>query len=183
MKILSLAWKYKSTILATVLGIWLFLSLSCPGPSPLVHGQSSIATQIKIVEKIKTEIREVKVLVPSPPQVIKIEKMLGDPLPPNPLNILEVPVLPDGGKVVPFLQDDGTVGGKVYPNKTPKFKWLRSPYLEGEYELINRGIDIGGGFDALQIGRTTLGVKGGVQQEDSLEGLRVYVKGRIRVEF
>ncbi len=179
---LKFIWKFKFPILSAILGLWLFLALSFP-PSPVISGQSSIATQLKIVKEIKTVTKEVKVLVPTPEQTKKIEKDLGTTLPDNPLTIVKTDPLPNGGTIIPFLTPTGETKVQIIPSPPKRFQLLRQSYLELEYDGLSRGFDAGLGLDAIRIGRTTLGIKGGVQQEDSLEGLRVYVKGRIRVEF
>lgn len=120
--VLKAAWKYKWQGLCLALILTLGLSNPCrpKGFGKIVYGQSVVTTEIKYLDKVKTEYVEVPVIkyVPTPSQVETIEKKIGAPLPEGPLlTIVDIPKLEEGGKGVGYLDPEGKTKFKVYPNK------------------------------------------------------------------
>lgn len=115
-------WKYKWQGLCIALILALGLSNPCvpKGFGKVEYGQSVVATEIKYLDKVKTEYVEIPVIkyVPTPVQIESIEKKIGAPLPEGPLlTIVDIPILKEGGKGVGYLDPEGKTKFKIYPNK------------------------------------------------------------------
>lgn len=127
--LLTHRWQLACAVLALVLGS----RISCrPVFQNIQHGTSSVATITKVIENVKTVVvtKEVKVLVPTPAQVKKIEKALGQSVPDGDLlTIVDVPASPTGFKAVVDLPVGGAVRVTLFPNAQKWFqlgghKWI-----------------------------------------------------------
>lgn len=130
-------WQVITAILALILGS----RISCrPTWTNIQHGTSSVATITRVIEKVKTEVvtREIRVLIPTPTELKKIENVLGQPIPSGDLlTIVDIPPSTTGQKATVTLTD-GVAAVTLFPNKE---KWFQL----GGYKWI--GAEIGPMFD------------------------------------
>lgn len=151
---LTYGWKWKWQLLAGLLASTLWWQISNP-PSPVRAGSSSIAHDVKIVEKINVvyQDRVVKVLVPTPAQ----EAKLPIPLPPNQdlLAIKELPPTRNGFTLFSTLDDAGANTITFTENKPPIVGRSRERWVALSLDQVWRsdqpitrmgGVELGAGW-------------------------------------
>lgn len=168
---LSLAWKYRDKLVIGVLALALLAVWKTrPGDPGWVPGPTP-APLIRTVEKVKTEIKEIKVPVyyPTPKETSKLEKQIGGEIPPGDLlGVHSIKLFEREGYITITQPESGKpLEVTVFPKPEKWFQWKlhdRAAFLWTDVNRLDPDIEFRQSL--FRMGRVTTMIR--VKEDDLL---------------